>query len=76
MHQEVLHHRTQRNGGEVGECTDDDHDSDKQTGKKRRIGRESPGTDGDTLLLDHAAGDRQQWHDHQEPAHQHGDALR
>src|SRR5665213_2018251 len=70
-HRDLLDHRPESDGGEIGEPADDEDDADQQADEERPLGREGAGRRRQELLLRQRPGDREQGDHEDEPAHEH-----
>src|SRR5258708_15182867 len=76
VQRDLLDHRAERYGREVGEPADDHDDADEQADEERALCRERPGRGRQQLLLRQRARDGQQRYDEDEAAHEHREAER
>src|SRR6478736_1613900 len=70
-HLEMLDDGPERESGEIGEGSDDEHDADEQRREGRRIGRKGARRSCDLALLGQGTGHRQERDDHQKAPDQH-----
>src|ERR1700676_2456417 len=72
IHQQVFQNRTQAERGEKGQCANDQNYRDQQASEQWSCHRERAQRLRHVFLARQAAGNRQNWNDHEKPAEQHG----